>query len=160
MKGGPEVSTHVELYNADGTELLKRVDMKKAINMIHRQVARPLEVEEGPLIGPYHRPRSLVLVTYRYSDWKWKRARELAVTRRGVLRRDKHTCAYCGKQASTIDHVFPKSRGGADSWENLVAACLRCNNIKDDRTPKEAGMRLLFEPRVPTFEEIFSWGKV
>lgn len=153
--------SNVELYNADGKELLKRIDLKKAINMIHRQVAVILEADEGPQVGPYHRPRSLILVNYRYSEWKWKRARELAVTRRGVLRRDKNTCAYCGKQnATTIDHIMPKSRGGEDSWLNLVAACLKCNNYKDDRTPKEAGMKLLFEGRIPTFDEIFSWGKV
>ena len=54
-----------------------------------------------------------------------------------MLRRDAHRCAYCGGGASTIDHVLPRSRGGADSWENLVACCLRCNNVKGDRTPQE-----------------------
>jgi 5-methylcytosine-specific restriction endonuclease McrA len=66
-----------------------------------------------------------------------------------VLRRDNHRCAYCGKGASTIDHVLPRSRGGADSWENLVACCLRCNNVKGDRTPQEMDWELRFTPRAP-----------
>ena len=75
--------------------------------------------------------------------------RHVPVTRRGVLRRDNHRCAYCGKAASTIDHVLPRSRGGADSWENLVACCLRCNNVKGDRTPQEINWELRFLPRPP-----------
>ena len=71
------------------------------------------------------------------------------VSRRGVLRRDGHRCAYCGKSADTIDHVIPRSRGGADSWENLVACCLRCNNVKSDHTPAEMGWSLDYAPRMP-----------
>ena len=66
-----------------------------------------------------------------------------------MLRRDEHRCAYCGRSASTIDHVLPRSRGGRDTWENLVACCLRCNNTKSDRTPAEMGWELRFTPRMP-----------
>jgi 5-methylcytosine-specific restriction endonuclease McrA len=66
-----------------------------------------------------------------------------------VLRRDSQRCAYCSASASTIDHVIPRSRGGADSWENLVACCLRCNNVKGDRTPHEMGWSLRVQPRAP-----------
>src|SRR6476661_6825809 len=69
--------------------------------------------------------------------------------RPSVILRDGHRCAYCGKAAHTIDHVQPKSRGGADSWENLVAACLRCNNVKGDHTPSEMGFYFLMIPRPP-----------
>ena len=75
--------------------------------------------------------------------------RRVPVTRRGVLRRDSHRCAYCGAAASTIDHVLPRSRGGMDSWENLVACCLRCNNVKGDRTPQEMNWNLRFIPHPP-----------
>jgi 5-methylcytosine-specific restriction endonuclease McrA len=75
--------------------------------------------------------------------------RAVPVSRRGVLRRDAQRCAYCGSSASTIDHVIPRSRGGADSWENLVACCLRCNNVKGDRTPQEMGWPLRYVPRAP-----------
>jgi 5-methylcytosine-specific restriction endonuclease McrA len=60
-------------------------------------------------------------------------------------------CAYCGGPAQTVDHVLPKSRGGASSWLNLVAACFGCNRAKDDRTPAEAGMKLRVTPYVPRF---------
>ena len=63
-------------------------------------------------------------------------------------------CAYCGKEFRekdlTIDHVIPSSRGGDDSWENLVPACAPCNHKKADRTPREAGMPLKFKPETPS----------
>lgn len=71
----------------------------------------------------------------------------------GVLRRDKSQCGYCGGFADTIDHVMPKSRGGPNTWSNLVAACLACNLLKADRTPEEAGMRLLWPPKAPRWDE-------
>lgn len=71
-------------------------------------------------------------------------------SRRGVLVRDRHRCAYCGGRASTVDHIVPRSRGGEDRWLNTVAACAADNRRKADRTPKQAGMRLLSEPFEPT----------
>ena len=57
-------------------------------------------------------------------------------------------------RANTVDHVLPQSRGGGSTWENTVLACGPCNNRKRDRTPDEAGMRLLIEPRVPHWNEL------
>ncbi|MEW2520728.1 HNH endonuclease [Actinacidiphila alni] len=71
-------------------------------------------------------------------------------SRRGVLVRDRHRCAYCGRRATTVDHVQPKSRGGGDTWLNTVAACGEDNQRKADRTPEQAGMRLLTRPFEPT----------
>lgn len=72
----------------------------------------------------------------------------------GVFRRDRHACAYCADPAATtIDHVIPRSRGGSNSWSNLVACCFACNQRKADRTPQEAGMTLLWEPKVPNHIE-------
>ncbi|WOI60019.1 HNH endonuclease [Streptomyces fradiae] len=71
-------------------------------------------------------------------------------SRRGVLARDQHRCAYCGRRATTVDHVVPKSQGGADSWLNTVASCAEDNHRKADRTPEEAGMPLLHRPFVPS----------
>ncbi|MFI9271976.1 HNH endonuclease [Kitasatospora sp. NPDC052896] len=73
-------------------------------------------------------------------------------SRRGVLVRDQHLCAYCGRRASTVDHLQPKSRGGEDSWLNTVAACAEDNQRKADRTPEQAGMTLLRRPFEPTPE--------
>jgi 5-methylcytosine-specific restriction endonuclease McrA len=74
------------------------------------------------------------------------------LTRREIFARDRHTCQYCGREAHdlTLDHVMPRHRGGAHSWENLVAACKPCNHRKGGKTPEEARLRLVrqpFEPR-------------
>ena len=76
--------------------------------------------------------------------------RQAPWSRRGVLVRDRHRCAYCGRRATTVDHVVPRSHGGADSWLNTVAACAEDNHSKADRTPEQAGMRLLSKPFEPT----------
>jgi len=80
-------------------------------------------------------------------------AGRLSLNRQNILRRDGFTCQYCGARHKvlTIDHVIPRSRGGRDSWENLVAACLDCNVRKGDRTPEEAGMPLLRQPGPPGY---------
>ncbi|MCU0259943.1 MAG: HNH endonuclease [Ilumatobacteraceae bacterium] len=79
------------------------------------------------------RLRYMVKVPYR---------RAAALSRRGVFARDDYRCQYCGAHADSIDHVLPRSRGGPHTWENVAAACRRCNLAKRDRTPDEAGMRL------------------
>lgn len=75
-------------------------------------------------------------------------------SKEGVLRRDNFTCGYCKARASdgvmmTHDHIMPKSRGGADSWENAITACVSCNGKKGNQTPEEAGMKLLLYPWTP-----------
>ncbi|HIK09985.1 MAG TPA: HNH endonuclease [Oscillatoriaceae cyanobacterium M33_DOE_052] len=77
--------------------------------------------------------------------------KEIPLTRRNILERDTHTCQYCGYTGGdlTLDHVIPRSRGGGDTWENMVAACVRCNVQKGNRTPKEANMPLRYPPRKP-----------
>jgi 5-methylcytosine-specific restriction endonuclease McrA len=77
------------------------------------------------------------------------RASHVAVTRRAIFARDGHRCQYCGAQAENIDHIIPRSRGGAHSWENVVAACRRCNTKKEDRLPEEVGYTLRRPPRAP-----------
>lgn len=78
--------------------------------------------------------------------------KEISLSRRNVLHRDNYTCQYCNvhKHDLTIDHIVPRSRGGIDAWDNVVAACLKCNVKKGDRTPKEAHMALLNAPRRPS----------
>ena len=79
------------------------------------------------------------------------RRTRVPLTKRNVVLRDRETCQYCGYTGTrlTIDHVLPRSRAGRDVWENLVCACMRCNNSKGDRTPREAGMTLRRVPREP-----------
>ena len=77
----------------------------------------------------------------------------LRSTRANIMLRDGHQCQYCGDRpgvrALNLDHVLPRSRGGADSWENLVTSCRRCNLRKGRRTPEEAGMALTRLPGRP-----------
>jgi hypothetical protein len=70
---------------------------------------------------------------------------------RRVLKRDHHTCQYegCLNRATTVDHVVPLCQGGKTTWQNLVAACLPCNQAKGGRTPEQAGMSLKRVPRGP-----------
>lgn len=77
--------------------------------------------------------------------------KEIPLTRRNILHRDSHTCQYCGYGGDdlTLDHVFPRSRGGGDTWENMVTACVRCNVKKGNRTPQEAHMLLHHPPNKP-----------
>ncbi len=87
------------------------------------------------------RLRAFVRVPYR---------RHAALSRRGVFLRDGGQCQYCGRRAESIDHVVPRSRGGPHTWENVVAACGRCNTTKRDRLLEETGMRLRCRPHAPS----------
>jgi 5-methylcytosine-specific restriction endonuclease McrA len=72
------------------------------------------------------------------------------LTRRAVFARDGGRCVYCGAAATSLDHVVPRSRGGAHSWDNVVSACSRCNHVKADRGIAELGWRLGRLPAAPT----------
>lgn len=73
----------------------------------------------------------------------------VGLSRRAVFARDGWRCAYCRGPAETIDHVIPRSRGGRHSWDNVVAACAKCNHTKGDRTLAELGWRLRVAPTAP-----------
>jgi hypothetical protein len=79
------------------------------------------------------------------------------LSNRTLFQRDRNLCLYCGRQFPTSlltrDHVVPGSRGGENVWENCVTACRGCNQRKDDRTPEEAGMKLLAVPYTPNLAE-------
>ncbi len=80
---------------------------------------------------------------------------EVRFSRRNIFERDKNTCQYCGRRMPktdlTLDHVVPRSRGGIDSWNNLVLACMPCNVRKGSRMPDEAHMPLIRRPVKPTW---------
>lgn len=80
-----------------------------------------------------------------------------ALTNQALFARDDHLCLYCGQQFSrfqlTRDHVIPISKGGLDTWENVVTACFHCNSLKANRTPQQAGMPLLAVPYRPSWIE-------
>ncbi|HEY5727885.1 MAG TPA: HNH endonuclease, partial [Acidimicrobiia bacterium] len=72
--------------------------------------------------------------------------RRTPLNRRAVFIRDDHSCQYCGRPAENLDHVVPRTQGGSHTWDNVVAACRRCNTRKGGRTPEQAGLSLV---RVP-----------
>lgn len=132
-----------------GYEPLSVVSFRRALVLVMNNRAITIEADsDNPvwtMTGPLDRPTVIVLTRYV----KLPHHRMAPVSRRGVLRRDGSRCAYCQGHATTIDHVMPRSRGGHDSWENLVACCLDCNNMKGNRTPKEMGWRMHITPREP-----------
>jgi 5-methylcytosine-specific restriction endonuclease McrA len=132
-----------------GYEPLSVVSFRRALVLVMNGRAVVVESDQGHPVrsveGTWERPSVIVLTRYV----KMPHNRHIPVSRRGVLRRDANRCAYCGRSATTIDHVIPRSRGGKDEWENLVACCLSCNNIKSDRTPQEMGWKMTHTPKTP-----------
>ena len=77
--------------------------------------------------------------------------RKVTLTRQNIFKRDGYQCMYCGgRENLTLDHVVPKSKGGRDTWKNLVSACQKCNSLKGNRTPSQAEMPLIQDPYRPT----------
>ena len=80
-----------------------------------------------------------------------------ALSNRELFVRDHHLCAYCGtvfgEKSLTRDHVLPKSKNGPDTWNNVVSCCRPCNQRKDDRTPEQAHMKLVYIPYTPSYNE-------
>ncbi len=131
---------------------VSRVNIKRAIALLVMGKAEPLDLtnSNGYLV---HSPSVVLLVpeqirlTITDAERVW---RVPPVNRKEVLRRDKHTCQYCGStKRLTLDHVIPRSKGGKHSWDNVVIACERCNSLKGDRTPIQAGMTLRTKPKAP-----------
>ena len=142
----------VIVLNTDNTAL-HTVSINHAIKMLVREVAIVEEARDGHKIGPY--PWPIVLRLIRYVKTTFLYASTPTWSKRGLLRRDQHRCGYCGQKADTVDHLLPQSRGGLNTWLNTVAACTRCNNVKANRTPSEAGMPLAWRPTVPTWREAY-----
>lgn len=80
------------------------------------------------------------------------RVRQVPLSRRALFQRDRHTCQYCGDKPVSleVEHVIPRAQGGKNHWLNVVTACRACNARKRDRTPEQAGMKLLSKPFAPT----------
>ncbi len=129
-------------------EPLTIVSWRRAIVLVMRAKAETVS-DADSVVHSEHvsmlRPSVVRLTKYVHVPYR----REATLTRRGVFLRDRHLCQYCGKRAENIDHVVPKSRGGEHCWDNVVAACRRCNTAKRNRTPIEAGFALMREPRAP-----------
>ena len=135
------------LLNAS-REPLCLVGVHRAVTLVLSGKAVVLETD-GRLLHSERTalPLPLVLCLTRYVHVPYRRS--VPQTRRTVLQRDAQRCAYCAGPADTVDHVHPRSRGGAHDWTNVVAACSRCNHRKADRLLSEIGWQLLVSPTAP-----------
>ncbi len=126
-------------------------NVRKAIILIYLGKAEIIEKNEAFIrsVSTRYPLPSIVRLT-RYINVPRKR---IILSRKNIIKRDNHQCQYCGsrKGSVTIDHIIPKVRGGEDTWENLVCACVKCNNKKGNRTPEEAGMKLAGRPQRPNY---------
>jgi 5-methylcytosine-specific restriction endonuclease McrA len=123
--------------------------VRRALVLLLKGVAQVEELNAAQIHSPstaLRAPSVIRLVSYRHIPQQTR-----ALSRKNILLRDRYTCQFCGRRFPaaelTLDHVIPRSRGGRSTWENLVACCYECNNKKGDRTPEEAGLRLIRRPR-------------
>ena len=130
----------VEVIDAIDALVLCIIGKAKAIETYTKEISSPSKSFKLPAV--------IVLVNkikYHFGG--------IGCNRQNIIWRDKNICQYCRKsfptEKLTIDHVIPKSRGGAKSWTNLVTACKKCNQKKGCRTPEECDMILLKKPCRP-----------
>jgi 5-methylcytosine-specific restriction endonuclease McrA len=124
------------------------VPIRRAVVLVLKQKAEVLHQDGGAL----HSERMTIaipsVIRLKYFVRVPLRARA-SLSRRAVFIRDQHLCQYCGSAAENVDHVMPRSRGGTHTWDNVVAACKRCNSRKENRLPHEVGLHLKTTPRAP-----------
>jgi CRISPR/Cas system Type II protein with McrA/HNH and RuvC-like nuclease domain len=122
------------------------VDKGKA--EILKEYDDPIITTVGRLVKP------LIIRLLKFINYHNKK--DLKISRQRIYQRDGFQCVYCGTHKNlTIDHVMPKSRGGANSWENMVTCCFTCNSKKGSKTPEEANMSMRVRPYKPSvFSEL------
>lgn len=146
------MSKQVLVLNAS-YEPLSLVSVRRAIVLLLREKAELLEATQQ-MLRSSNRTMAVPLVI-RLVHYVRLPHRKVPATRSAVMLRDAFTCQYCGESPGrhllTVDHVIPRSRGGAHDWENLVTACTRCNQKKGSLTPEEAGMQPIRKPFEPSY---------
>jgi 5-methylcytosine-specific restriction endonuclease McrA len=132
-------------------EPLNVCTVRRAVVLLLKEKAELLEEGSRPLRAEsmtMPHPVVIRLVTYVRVSRDSTRRR---ITRRAVFARDSWTCQYCGRTSLlTVDHVLPRSRGGASDWDNIVTSCAPCNRRKGNRTPVEIQMHPRRKPRPPS----------
>jgi 5-methylcytosine-specific restriction endonuclease McrA len=137
----------VLVLNADYSPL-NVTTLHRGFNLVFTGKAEIVKSSDNLIVTDkksYERPVIIRLLNYvRYVY------RRLRVNRHKIYKRDGHKCVYCGNSKQlTIDHLIPKSKGGKNTWENLVTCCSRCNVKKGDKTIEQAGLKLLKKPYEP-----------
>jgi 5-methylcytosine-specific restriction endonuclease McrA len=133
-------------------EPLRVIPWHRAITLALLEKADILETYDGETIRSAHAEFAWPAVARLRQRVSW-RNKGVRFSRLNVYRRDDFTCQFCGQRHApsdlTFDHVVPKSQGGQTCWSNITTACVPCNQRKANRTPKQAGMALLSEPKEP-----------
>jgi len=127
--------------------------LKKGFKLVFKGKAEVVShVAERPIVTDrrnYRRPSVIRLLQYISIPFNKKKVQ---LSRTNIYRRDDYRCIYCDSgQNLTLDHVIPKSKGGGNTWENLVTCCSDCNVKKGDKTLEESGMKMRHEPFKPTY---------
>ncbi len=125
------------------------VPVRRAVVLVLTAKAVAVEAGEGSLHSATRVVRVPAVVRLTHFVRVPYRA-QVPLTRKAVFARDGGRCVYCGLVATSIDHVVPRSRGGTHTWDNVVAACRRCNHTKADRSLAEMGWVLPHPPRTPS----------
>jgi 5-methylcytosine-specific restriction endonuclease McrA len=123
---------------------------RKAIILVYlgkAEIVEQLEYEVHSINFSMPFPSVVRLQIYIYRPYT-----PVILSRKNIIKRDHHTCQYCGRKnvQLTVDHIIPRQYGGSDTWSNLICACVRCNSKKGNRTPDQAGMKLLKKPAKPS----------
>lgn len=130
-------------------EAIRVISFKRAVVLVLQEKAEIIESGENDIrSADFSMPRPEVIRLKYYVKIPYKS--RVPLSNRAVLNRDKFTCAYCGKRATTVDHVLPKAKKGKHEWSNVVAACKTCNSKKADKTLEQLGWELGFVPGPPT----------
>ncbi len=143
-------------------EPLTMLPTRRALRLVLDRKAEILEVDESRVYRSEREelPAPLVIRLVRFVHVPRKFRRQ--VTNTFLFARDRYTCQYCGRPRAelrgrdflTRDHVIPLSRGGLNTWDNVLTACSPCNNRKGNRLPEEAGMVPLSTPVEPNYVEL------
>ena len=138
----------VLVLNSDYTPL-NVTSVFKGFSLVNRGKAEIVKSSDKPLhSGEKTFVRPLIVRLLKYVK---HRLSKLKINRVRIYKRDGFQCTYCGgKKNLTLDHILPKSRGGMNTWTNLITCCSPCNRMKGDRTPEEAGMIMSIKPYEPT----------
>jgi 5-methylcytosine-specific restriction endonuclease McrA len=130
-------------------EPLNVCSLRRALVLLLKDRAEPLEISSG-VVRSEHCEFAIPHVIRLRSYVAVPRTHTKRISRRAVFARDRHRCQYCGSERHlTVDHVIPRSKGGNDTWENVVTSCAPCNLKKGDRLPHVANMKPMRTPRAP-----------
>lgn len=146
------------LVLSQGYEPIKAISWQRAITLLTMGKVEVIEEYD-------HDVRSVSLVikipaVVRLLNAFRRHKQKVKFSRVNIFARDKYSCQYCGMKGKmselTYDHVVPRAQGGKTEWNNIVTCCYDCNRDKKDRTPAQAGMRLLSKPVQPNWVPVMT----